>query len=94
MHKHLHGRWIFADDANFGVLEGRVGRGAAVKATPLTEEFDYAAYRERYGTELLPMMLITSDNKLDVIVADEKIDPQPGQTVVSLVFEPVESEQA
>ena len=91
LHKHLHGRWLFSEKASYGVVEGRVGRGATIKATPLGEEFDYDAFREHYSGDVMPMLVITSDNKLDVLVAGDEVSPKPGQTLVSLVFEPVEA---
>ncbi len=86
-HRHLHGRWLFARNASFGELEKRVLRGATVKATPLSESFDFAAFREMYGADALPMFVLTVEGKLNVIPAESKLDPQAGHTLISLVYE-------
>jgi hypothetical protein len=86
-HRHLHGRWIFSREASFGELEKRVLRGATFKATPLSGAFDYAAFRKMYGADALPMFVLTAEGKLNVIAAEAKLDPQAGQTLISLVFE-------
>lgn len=92
-HRHLHGRWLFARNASFGELEKRVLRGATVKATPLSESFDFAAFRELYGADALPMFVLTAEGKLNVIPAESKLEPQAGQTLISLVYEAARPEK-
>ncbi len=79
------GRTLFAAGMSAAVIESRVAAGARFKATKITEEFTWASFRERYGAEALPVMLITAENTLRVIGADEKADPKAGQTVIALV---------
>ncbi|MHC5002693.1 MAG: cation:proton antiporter, partial [Planctomycetota bacterium] len=38
-HRHLHGRWLFAQGITFSELARRIERGDVVKATPITEAF-------------------------------------------------------
>ncbi len=66
-----------------------------VKATGLTEEFDYEAFGRLYGDQAIPLMLIEPSGELTICAPDNPTVPRPGQTLISLVnpVEP-ESEQA
>ncbi len=93
VHKHLHGRWLFAEDLTSTELERRFAAGAAFKATSLSEEFDYEAFRSHYGESAVPLFAISDAGRLTVISADAAPSPRPGQTLVSLVDEPEPTER-
>jgi len=93
LHKHLHGRWLFAEGVTDVVLEQRFAAGATIKATPLSAEFDYAAFQSLYGESAVPMLVITEGGRLNVIAADQTPKPLPGQTVISLVQEPEQAKE-
>ncbi len=86
-HRHLHGRWLFGDKVNLGTLAGRIARKAVVKATPITEQFTYTSFRERYGDGAIPLFVVTESKRLVVVTADRPADPKAGETLVSLVDE-------
>jgi Kef-type K+ transport system membrane component KefB len=65
----------------FGFLAGPT---TVVKATRLTPEFDWAAFRERHGAGTLPLFVVSETGALVVCAADRPISPKPGQTVISL----------
>ena len=56
-----------------------------MKATKLSQEFDYAAFRERYGGEALPLFVVNESGSLVVCTAEKKLSPKAGQTLISLV---------
>ncbi len=56
-HQYLHGRWLFAETMTHSVFQRRFAGGVTVKATPLTEEFDYAAFLRLHGDSAVPMFL-------------------------------------
>lgn len=85
LHKHLQGRWLFAAGITDAVLEQRFAQGATVKATPLSEEFDYAAFQSLYGETAVPLFVISEAGRLTVVTADQSPRPLPGQTLISLV---------
>ena len=91
LHKHLHGRWLFATGMTDAELERRFTAGATVKATPLSEEFDFAAFQSLYGESAVPLFVVTETGKLKVVTADQALEPRPGQTLISLVREPAHS---
>ena len=84
-HKHLHGRWLFGQQFDYADLARRAGDGARIKATNLTDEFDFDAFRARYGESAVPLCVITEGGLLNPIAADAPLTPQPGQTLISLV---------
>jgi hypothetical protein len=82
---HLRGRNLFAAGVTYEALDRRFAAGQVVKATKLSQEFDYAAFRERYGEDALPLFIMTESGALNVCTADKKPSPKPGQTLISLV---------
>jgi CPA1 family monovalent cation:H+ antiporter len=85
LHKHLQGRWLFASGMTDAELERRFMQGATVKATALTEEFDFAAFQALYGEAAVPLFVITESGRLNVITAERPVEPKAGQTLISLV---------
>jgi NhaP-type Na+/H+ or K+/H+ antiporter len=81
---HIHVPALFSHEATYPTLSNWIADGAKVKATRLTQEFDYAAYRERYEGAFIPM-LVEQNGRLTVITAAAGADPRPGQTLISLV---------
>jgi NhaP-type Na+/H+ or K+/H+ antiporter len=82
---HLRGRTLFAPDANYDLLDRRFSVGYKVKGTKLSAEFDYAAFRSRYGESTLPLFVVREPGVLHVCTADRTPAPRPGQTLIALV---------
>ncbi|NIP87225.1 MAG: hypothetical protein GTO03_17350 [Planctomycetales bacterium] len=90
----LRGRQLFGERATYGELRARLVAGAIVKKTSLTAEFDYAAFRERYGPSALLLFVVTASGLLVINTVDQPAVPKPGDAVIALVqpLEPAESE--
>ena len=88
----LRGRYLFASHADFGQLESRVAKGASVKATPITEEFDFDAFQAHHDARALPLLRLGEDGKLTVFTSDGAPSAAAGDTLISLVD--AEEEQA
>ena len=86
-HKHLQGRWLFAEGLTGAELDRRFAAGAMIKATPLSAEFDFAAFQLHNGPTAVPLLVITESNKLRVLTADANVQPTAGQTLISLINE-------
>jgi hypothetical protein len=93
LEKHLHGRWLFHTDATYPRLEELCEQGATVKTTKLTEAFDFRAFREQNGADAIPLFVVTENMRLVVLATDERAEPRPGQTLISLVL-PAEARSA
>jgi len=82
---HLRGRTLFAPGANYDLLDRRFSVGYKAKGTKLSQEFDYGAFRARYGEDALPLFVVTEPGSLVVCTADRTPSPKPGQTLIALV---------
>ncbi len=78
-------RRLFASDATYAALAERVRRGAVIKKTPLTPEFDFAAFRNQYGTRAVVMFIVDKNGELKVRTADDAAEPTSGQKLISLI---------
>ncbi len=91
--KHLRGRFLFSQDANYQFLSQMFNEGAVVKSTTLTEDFGYSAFQKMYNGSVLPLFIVTARRELEVFTANESKEPRPGQTLISLVSEQPEIEK-
>ncbi len=87
MPKHLRGRFLFDKKATCDYLEARFRAGAVVKKNSITEEFDFAAFKSKYGEDALPMFIITESGNLKVWTAIYQPLPEPGEKLISIVDE-------
>jgi NhaP-type Na+/H+ or K+/H+ antiporter len=73
-------------------LEALLDRGWRLKATGLSEEFDYQAFLARRGADTLVPFALNERGQLRVATDGYRIEPKPGWTVVAFV--PPEDEEA
>jgi len=83
--RHLRGRFLFGKDATYAYLTSRFRQGAVIKRTPLTEEFDFEAFRARYGESAIPLFAIRESGGVVVVTVLDPPVLKPGQTLISLV---------
>lgn len=86
---HLRGRYLFDKEATFGHISTLLQRGAVVKTTPITEEFNFEAFRSIYGSSALPLFIVTETGSLQVCTVNQPAQPEAGDLLISMV-EPVE----
>ncbi len=82
---HLRGRLLFGENVNHMLLTQRFLDEWAIKKTKLSENFVFDALKTHYAGNIIPLFLITAEGKLRIFSPDAKLNPQPGQTVISLV---------
>ena len=88
----LRGRVLFGEGLSVGSLDLRVRRGAYVKATQLTDEFDFESFLARYGDDAIPLAVHRS-GRLELFTIDRSPPAEAGDIVLSLV-QPDAAEQA
>ncbi len=88
MHKHMQGRWLFGEHATYAELARRFAAGATIKATTLSEQFDYTAFTAMHGSAALPLFVRQPNGRLRVIAADQPPQAAPGETLISLIDAP------
>jgi hypothetical protein len=81
--KHLRGRFVFGESASYWGLTARFDAGAEVKATNLTDEFDFQRFKELYPNSI-PLFLIDANGKLKVFTILEPLEPVPGTKIISI----------
>jgi CPA1 family monovalent cation:H+ antiporter len=78
------GRVLFPGKYSMSDLLSRIAKGADIKVTELTKEFDIAAHRERYPDGVI--LFVTDDNtKLHFPVEDTEFPERPGSIVTALI---------
>lgn len=82
---HLRGRILFGEGITHMLLTQRFLDDWVIKKTRLSENFVFDALKTHYAGNIIPMFLITAEGKLRIFSPDAQLNPQPGQTVISLV---------
>ncbi|MFT7676681.1 MAG: NhaP-type Na+/H+ or K+/H+ antiporter [Planctomycetota bacterium] len=83
----LRGRELFHQSANFEELAERVHEGARVRLTTLSDTFDFQAFMEHHGDDVVPLMCIKPDRHLIVFTSETPPQAAPGDQVVSLIMD-------
>jgi NhaP-type Na+/H+ and K+/H+ antiporter len=82
---HMTARVLFDTELTYRELEERLSAGAVVRGTTLGAQFDWDAYKERYGTGLRPLFVINSERRLSAFTDSSRPSPKDGDTIISLV---------
>src|SRR5690606_4401357 len=85
----LHGRYIFGQEVTHTQRNTLFDEGAEIRTTRLTEKFRFSDFRQQYNDSAIPMFLISRDGRVDIFTADRKLEPVPGQTLISIVTTPI-----
>ena len=80
------GRRAFAEDMSLAKLSSLLSRGAEIRATELSEEFDFSAYEQEYEGRVVPLVAWQDQGKLRVITAGSDWQPPPGWRIASLIL--------
>jgi hypothetical protein len=83
----LRTKTLFERDVTWTRLASLMGKGAATRSTPLTEEYDFEAYNAAQGRESVNLFALDEKGRLQVFCPDSDFEPGPGWTVVSLALE-------
>jgi NhaP-type Na+/H+ or K+/H+ antiporter len=79
------GRTLFSNTATHAALSARLENGATIKRTPLTREFGYEQFRQKYGPDALVLMSMNKESgEVTVATADEHPTPKAGQVLFVL----------
>jgi hypothetical protein len=82
----LHGQILFGEEFNYFEMIKKFRSGYVVKTTPITEEFTYEKFTEKYGSEnIVPLFLVDEDEKLKIYTTEEKPEPEAGEIIVTLM---------
>lgn len=79
------GNPLFREDVTYDILTNMLEKGAEIRTTKLTENFDYADYQRRYAGRVIPLFVIDKGYNLRVFTAFNEIMPKPGWSVIGIV---------
>lgn len=76
---------LFGEEAYFSKLSSLVAQGAEVRATKLTESFDWDSYQANQGKRGIPLFAFDPQRKLRVFTDQAPFTPGPGWEVLALL---------
>jgi len=79
------GYQLFNEEITYGQIASHLRQGAEIKSTQLSDEYDYEAYIGHRTEQLIPLFALDQRERLHIITAEQKIEPEPGWSVMSLV---------
>lgn len=87
---YLRGRFLFGDNANYEYLAYLFRSDACIKKIPLTEKFNFDNFKSQYNGNFIPLFIITEARELKVFTVEGKLNPRPGQAIISIIRPPLE----
>jgi len=76
---------LFSERITLARLQTGLDRGYAIRATALTANFDFTAFREKWDDRAIPLFALDPKGKLRVFSTRETLQPSAGWTVLSLL---------
>jgi NhaP-type Na+/H+ or K+/H+ antiporter len=83
--QHLRGRFLFDKEMTYSHIFELLQEGAVVEVFTLNEQFTAEQYLQTYGARSIALFVIDERKQLLINTADIGIDPQDGQTLISLI---------
>lgn len=79
------GRTLFGPGVHHAFLDNALEDGATVRATPLSNAFTYADYKEHYGDRATLLCLVEDNGGVQFFTVDNRPVPRAGHCLISLV---------
>jgi len=76
---------LFAEDITYGKLASWVTKGAKIKTTRLSEEFNYEAYQSEYGERALKLAAIDLHGHVQLFTTKNNLKPKADWRIISLI---------
>lgn len=76
---------LFGEDIDYGNLAYLLRNGAELKSTQLSDEFTFENYLAQYNERIIPMFAIDTKQRLHIFVANGKMKPESGWTIISMI---------
>ncbi|KXI27765.1 cation:proton antiporter [Paraglaciecola hydrolytica] len=76
---------LFADDITYGKLASWVTKGAKIKSTRLSEEFNYESYQHEYAERSLKLAAIDLNGHAHLFTTNNNLKPKADWRIISLI---------
>lgn len=83
--QHFRGRLLFGETIAYEYLSNRFALGSVIKVTKITKTFSYNTFQRLYGKNTIPLFLIDEDGDLKIFTADDPLEIETGQILISIV---------
>ena len=83
--KYVQTRNKFDEKATFAKLASLMSKGASIKITQLSQEFSFEDYLKKHGNRLSLLFALQPDKTLVPLGQDDKVMPQEGWEIISLI---------
>lgn len=78
-------RTLFGPEVTYlGLTKALTENGWEVHSTTLSSVFDFDAYQEQYGADVIPLFAVSPKGKIEVFTVEDHLSPQPGWVVIAL----------
>ncbi|MGC3872435.1 cation:proton antiporter [Halomonas sp. GXIMD04776] len=77
---------LFEENATYARLQELIKQGAELRSAHLTDEITLEKYRALHEDKLMPLFCIDANERIRVANDEVPLDPQPGETLISLVY--------
>jgi NhaP-type Na+/H+ or K+/H+ antiporter len=81
---------LFGEEVTLQKLASLISRGAEIKATLLSQEFDMEAYEHGKRNSHIPLFALDPEGRLRAFTDEHRPDVKPGWTLLALVSPPME----
>jgi NhaP-type Na+/H+ or K+/H+ antiporter len=78
------GHLLFGQDITYAKLASLLSKGAKIRSTTLTEDFDFDAYRAKHGKGAIPLFAVKPRGSLHIFTAGDETKPAKDWTIISL----------
>lgn len=79
------GKFLFSDNMTYASLESLMDQGAELRKTKLSDEFNFESYLHAPNRSVWPLFAIDGNKKLHIFSSENKLKPQAGWSVISLI---------
>ena len=80
----FRGRPLFDKGVSYRKIASLLKQGAEIRATTLSEQFDFTAWREAQGKRSIPLFAITPRGDLRIFTTDTELKPGAGFVLLAL----------
>lgn len=83
----LGGRTLFSPETNYDAVTNFVNSDVTISNTPITDDFSYKHYQNLYGSDSIPIFVLSADNENVIpFSVDNPPNPQSGDSIIALTI--------
>ncbi|WP_404402117.1 sodium:proton antiporter [Idiomarina seosinensis] len=76
---------LFGDSITYSKLASLNFQGARMKATPITDNFSFEDYQQKYGARAVAMFALDEQKRVHIFTTQRELKPQPGWVVIAMI---------